>query len=111
MSRFCEATLPSASTPLPESSNLNGHQTGKDPSALNTVFSRLSRGISHQSIIPTLDIRKVDFGFLPIPKSRRHDRNLKPEEQFIFTWRMNLVFAGAAVRLLSYIFPVNDDHH
>lgn len=46
---------------------------------------------------PGLAIRKKDFGFLPIPKSKRHDPNVPPEEQFGFTWRMNLVFAGAAV--------------
>jgi len=44
-------------------------------------------------------IRNWDFGFLPIPKSRRHDPNLKPHEQFIFTWKINLVLAGAAVSL------------
>lgn len=42
--------------------------------------------------------RKRDFGFLPIPKSKRHDPNLKTHEQFQFTWRMNLILAGAAVR-------------
>ena len=42
-------------------------------------------------------IRSWDLGFLPIPKSRRHDPNMKPHEQFIFTWKINLVLAGAAV--------------
>lgn len=41
--------------------------------------------------------RKLDFGFIPIPKSKRHDPNLKVHEQFAFTWRMNLILAGAAV--------------
>lgn len=41
--------------------------------------------------------RKRDFGFLPIPKSKRHNPNLKTHEQFEFTWRMNLILAGAAV--------------
>lgn len=44
--------------------------------------------------------RKTDFGFIPIPKSKRHDPNLKVHEQFAFTWRMNLILAGAAVRTL-----------
>jgi hypothetical protein len=50
--------------------------------------------------------RKLDFGFLPIPKNRRHDPNVKPEEQFLFTLKMNLVFATAAVGrvLLKRIF-------
>lgn len=43
--------------------------------------------------------RKRDFGFVPIPKSKRHDPNLKVHEQFAFTWRMNLILAGAAVSL------------
>ncbi|KAK1924941.1 membrane protein [Papiliotrema laurentii] len=58
---------------------------------------------------PGLAIRKKDFGFLPIPKSKRHDPNVPPEEQFGFTWRMNLVFAGAAtvtVMNLYYIQPM-----
>lgn len=42
--------------------------------------------------------RKRDFGLIPIPKSKRHDPNLKTHEQFAFTWRMNLILAGAAVR-------------
>ena len=53
---------------------------------------------------PTLsrkEIRNRDFGFLPIPNSRRHDPNVKSHEQFKFTWKINLVLAGAAVSLLS----------
>lgn len=42
--------------------------------------------------------RKRDFGIIPIPKNKRHDPNLKVHEQFEFTWRMNLILAGAAVR-------------
>lgn len=42
--------------------------------------------------------RKRDFGFLPIPKSRRYDPSMKPEECFPWSLRMNLVFASAAVR-------------
>lgn len=55
---------------------------------------------------PPLSIRKKDFGFIPIPKNRRHDRNLKPEEQFAFTWRMNLVFAMAAVSPSFKVFEI-----
>jgi hypothetical protein len=51
------------------------------------------------STLPTKTIRNLDFGFLPIPSSRRHDPNLRPHEQFIFTWKINLVLAGAAVSL------------
>ena len=43
------------------------------------------------------NIRKRDFGFLPIPKHRRHDPSRKPEEQFLFSWKLNLVFATTAV--------------
>jgi hypothetical protein len=49
--------------------------------------------------LPTKGIRNQDFGFLPIPNSRRYDPNLKSHEQFIFTWKINLVLAGAAVSL------------
>ncbi|ORY28266.1 putative membrane protein [Naematelia encephala] len=56
-----------------------------------------------------LKVRKRDFGFLPIPKGRRYDPKLKPEEQFAFTWRMNLILATAAtvsVANLYYIQPM-----
>jgi len=49
--------------------------------------------------LSTKEIRDRDFGFLPIPNSRRHDTNIKSHEQFIFTWKINLVLAGAAVSL------------
>jgi hypothetical protein len=49
--------------------------------------------------LPTKEIRDRAFGFLPIPNSRRHDPTLKSHEQFIFTWKINLVLAGAAVNL------------
>ena len=49
--------------------------------------------------LSTKEIRDRDFGFLPIPNSGRHDPNLKSHEQFIFTWKINLVLAGAAVSL------------
>jgi hypothetical protein len=51
--------------------------------------------------LPTQEIRNRDSGSLLIPSSRRHDPNLKPHEQFIFTWKINLVLAGAAVSLRS----------
>lgn len=44
--------------------------------------------------------RKRDFGFVPIPKSKRHDPSQKPEEQFVFNFKMNFVFALSAVSLL-----------
>jgi hypothetical protein len=47
----------------------------------------------HQPVSP----RTKEFGFLPIPKSKRHDPTLKTHEQFAFTWKMNLILAGAAV--------------
>ncbi|WVF72050.1 hypothetical protein IAT40_006862 [Kwoniella sp. CBS 6097] len=56
-----------------------------------------------------IKIRKLDFGFLPIPKNRRHDPRKKPDVEFGFTWRMNLVFAVAAtvsVMNLYYIQPM-----
>jgi hypothetical protein len=46
--------------------------------------------------------RKKEFGFLPIPKSKRHDPTLKVHEQFEFTWKMNLILAGAAVSSASW---------
>lgn len=52
-------------------------------------------------------IRKRDFGFIPIPKSRRYDPSMKPEECFPWSMRMNLVFASAAVRLAAGSQPVD----
>lgn len=49
------------------------------------------------------NIRKKEFGFIPIPKSKRHDPNLKVHEQFIFTWKINLILAGAAVSVMATI--------
>ena len=45
----------------------------------------------------SMAVRRRDFVFLPIPKSKRHDPTLKAHEQFMFTWKINLVLAGAAV--------------
>jgi len=42
-------------------------------------------------------VRKRELGFIPIPKSKRLDPNLKVQEQFVFTWKINLILAGAAV--------------
>lgn len=53
---------------------------------------------------PHRPIRKKDFGIIPIPKNRRHDPKLKPEDQFAFTWRMNIVFALAAVSVSGSTF-------
>jgi hypothetical protein len=44
-------------------------------------------------------VRKRELGFIPIPKSKRLDPNLKVQEQFVFTWKINLILAGAAVSL------------
>ncbi|OCF55750.1 membrane protein [Kwoniella mangroviensis CBS 10435] len=57
----------------------------------------------------SIKIRKRDYGFLPIPKNRRHDPHKKVDEEFGFTWKMNLVFAFAAtvsVMNLYYIQPM-----
>ncbi|EAL22725.1 hypothetical protein CNBB1730 [Cryptococcus deneoformans B-3501A] len=54
-------------------------------------------------------IRKFDFGFLPIPPGRRHDPSKKVSEEFVFTWKLNLLFAFAAtvsVMNLYYIQPM-----
>lgn len=45
--------------------------------------------------------RNRELGIIPIPKSKRHDPALKVHEQFVFTWRMNLILAGAAVSCLG----------
>jgi hypothetical protein len=45
--------------------------------------------------------RKRELGIIPIPKSKRHDPTLKVHEQFVFTWKMNLILAGAAVSRLE----------
>jgi len=45
--------------------------------------------------------RKRELGIIPIPKSKRHDPALKVHEQFVFTWKMNLILAGAAVSPLG----------
>jgi hypothetical protein len=46
----------------------------------------------------TKKARTREFGFIPIPKSKRLDPNVKIQEQFVFTWKINLILAGAAVR-------------
>ncbi len=51
-------------------------------------------------------IRKLDFTFLPIPKNRRLDPLQQPEEQFAFTWRMNLVFATAATVSIMNLYSI-----
>ena len=58
-------------------------------------------------------VRKHDFGVLPIPKYCRFDPNLSPGEQPKFTWRVNLVFALAAVSrccLLRSLSLMNRQH-
>ena len=42
-------------------------------------------------------VRKRELGFIPIPKSKRLDPNVQVQEQFVFTWKINLILAGAAV--------------
>ncbi|WVR05316.1 hypothetical protein IAU60_002330 [Kwoniella sp. DSM 27419] len=77
--------------------------TAMPTSASKATTSEPSPGIS---VAP---IRKRDFGFLPIPKNRRHDPGRKVDAEFGFTWRMNLVFASAAtvsVMNLYYIQPM-----
>lgn len=72
-------------------------------------LSRPSRTLTPISLPTDRITRKLDFGFLPIPKNRRQDPNLQSEEQFIFSWRTNLVFAAAAtvsVMNLYYIQPM-----
>ncbi|KAK8869669.1 hypothetical protein IAR55_000237 [Kwoniella newhampshirensis] len=74
---------------------------------LTTILSHLShRPQRDPSVLP---IRKRDFGFLPIPKYRRHDPNRAVEEEFDFTWKINAIFATAAtvaVMNLYYIQPM-----
>lgn len=60
----------------------------------------LRRG-SRQHDFDRKHIRKFDFGFLPIPPNRRHDPSKKVSEEFAFTWKLNLLFACAAVCALS----------
>lgn len=55
-----------------------------------------SQPISLKSEIPR-PIRTRDFGFLPIPKNRRHDPSRNAHEQFGFSMKMNLLLAAAAV--------------
>jgi hypothetical protein len=52
-----------------------------------------------RSTIEPKRVRKTELGFIPIPKSKRLDPNLKIQEQFVFTWKINLILAGAAVSL------------
>jgi hypothetical protein len=59
----------------------------------------LETGVVEKKEDPSERVRERDFCFLPIPKSKRHNPDLKTHEQFIFTWKTNLVLAGAAVSL------------
>jgi hypothetical protein len=56
-----------------------------------------------------LPTRKREFGIIPIPKSRRLDPNRKVHEQLVFTWKMNLILAGAAVSLSCLIISRKAD--
>jgi len=93
-------TTLTSTSPTAKPSDPHPLEPNSDPLP-NKIIPRLTRALTNTSTSPRNTIRKVDFGFLPIPKNRRHDPNLKPEEQFLFSWRMNLVFATAAVSLLS----------
>ncbi|KAI9637881.1 uncharacterized protein MKK02DRAFT_42260 [Dioszegia hungarica] len=59
----------------------------REPSKIERIQSRLSGTATHGGI------RTRDFGFLPIPKNRRYDPSMKPEECFPWTLRTNFVFA------------------
>jgi hypothetical protein len=80
----------------PLDSTLNGEEVGS-----KIENNGESESPVDESTLSTKGIRNRDFGFLLIPSSRRHDPNLKSHEQFIFTWKINLVLAGAAVSLRS----------
>jgi hypothetical protein len=72
-------------------------EEGPDKSDELGIELRASNGI-RPSIEPKR-VRKRELGFIPIPKSKRLDPNLKVQEQFVFTWKINLILAGAAVSL------------
>jgi hypothetical protein len=67
------------------------------PTALHGSTSSIaSPHVPKDSTLPK-PIRKLDFHFLPIPRSRRHDPNVAMSEQFTWSILMNLVFALTAV--------------
>ena len=66
--------------------------------------SQVSNHLISASQTPQLTIHKLDLGLIPIPASCRCDPNLNPEDQILFTWQTNLVFALAAV-CLDFTFP------
>ncbi|ORX33411.1 major facilitator superfamily domain-containing protein [Kockovaella imperatae] len=112
------------SSPPPTTANLtpSGAEEDKDetvalrdsPDRLQRDRAPLSRRLRSALLVaspssPRTTVRKKDFGFLPIPRNRRHEPGMKPEEQFVFTWRLNLLFAGSAtvsVMNLYYIQPM-----
>jgi hypothetical protein len=65
----------------------------REPSKIERIQSRLS------GTAATGGTRTRDFGFLPIPKHRRYDPAMKPEECFPWTMKMNFVFAVCSVSL------------
>ncbi|KIR59883.1 membrane protein [Cryptococcus bacillisporus CA1873] len=91
-------------------STLSGHSSStadREPkhSRLGAILSRDSR----QHDPDRQQIRKLDFGFLPIPPNRRHHPSKKVGDESEFTWRLNLLFACAAtvsVMNLYYIQPM-----
>lgn len=76
--------------------------TNGDDKNIDVVEEEQEDGRNHRAVVS----RTKEFGFLPIPKSKRHDPTLKVHEQFKFTWKMNLILAGAAVRRSQEVPPI-----
>jgi hypothetical protein len=72
-------------------------EEGPDKSDELGIELRASNGI-RPSIEPTRFIMR-QLVLNPIQKTTRLDPNLKVQEQFVFTWKINLILAGAAVSL------------
>lgn len=82
----------------------NSHPKGQDemedrPDKTDELGIELRASNDIRRKIQPKRFRKRELGFIPIPKSKRLDPNLKVQEQFVFTWKINLILAGAAVSL------------
>jgi hypothetical protein len=62
------------------------------PHTSSPINSEIPAKIGGQQVV-----RRKDFGFLPIPKNRRYDPSASPGNLSVFTWKINIVFAVAAV--------------
>lgn len=73
------------------------------PDKTDELGIELRASNDNQPSIEPKKVRKRELGFIPIPKSKRLDPSVKVQEQFVFTWKINLILAGAAVSFTKMV--------